>query len=86
MQFTDQPNVAFPNFILVRTFAETENLNYDLATIIRRHCTTVASDGLAGGFCSADDFLDIADAAVVTLKGMIGEACSAYLSQALPAV
>ena len=86
MKFTDEPNVAFPSYIFVRSFEGAEVLNYALAKAIRAAATMpVAGEGgeVGGGFRSGDDFLESPERAVVNLKTLIGEACSAYAGQAL---
>lgn len=86
MKFTDEPNVAFPNFIFVRTFDGAEDMNYELAKVLRRECTVAVADGaepMGGGLLSSGNLFDLADEAVATLKTMISEACNVYMAQAL---
>ncbi len=86
MKFTDEPNVAFPSYIFVRSFEGAEVLNYALAKAIREAATTPVADAsgeVGGGFRSGDDFLEGTERSVVNLKAMINDACSSYSGQAL---
>ena len=87
MKFTDEPNVAFPNTVLVRQFDGAEALNYALAKAVRAHATSAVEHGgepAGGGFRSGDDFLSASDEGVSELKAMIGSAASAFAANALP--
>jgi len=88
MKFNDQPNVAFPNTVLVRQFEAVGELNYALAKAIRAAATkpVAADDEPAGGGFRSDGvaFLEVDDQSVAQLKTMIGNAASGYMANALP--